>query len=255
MKAVIPQITDLLGELQSLECLHSFALAGGTNLAIRYNHRVSEDIDLFTDKMIGADGLCVIKEILSKRYRENLKFCELINQESGDQYCFLRALIRKGEVSIKVEFIQNVLTIQPTDIINNLRLLSVQDIGILKLFSAASRKANKDIYDLDLITDEIPLNELWRLMETRLQRNRLPERKSLFDLDGESELPDNISLLLDFDNIDYTNLPKRPSHSNDRLLLLPSSKSWVISRSNWKRKVKDFMRSRGTELPKIKPVN
>jgi Nucleotidyl transferase AbiEii toxin, Type IV TA system len=253
--AVSPQILDLIAELQSLECIAQFSLAGGTNLAIRYNHRISEDIDLFTADVVGIDGLNLIRNELSKRYKENLKFCELINEESGNQYCFLRALIVKKDTSIKVEFIQNIYQVDALDTIDGLRLLSVKDIGVLKLFSAAGRKANKDIYDLDLITDEIPLAELWNFMLAKKQKTQTSDRKNLFDLDGDSGLADNISLLLDFDNIDYANLPMRPSHSNDRLVLLPSSKKWQLAKSSWERKVRELMRGLGIVPPPIRPIN
>ena len=47
MKAVSPILTAAVLELQELESLKNFALGGGTNLAIRYHHRNSIDLDLF----------------------------------------------------------------------------------------------------------------------------------------------------------------------------------------------------------------
>ncbi|MFM2339000.1 MAG: hypothetical protein RL115_2193 [Bacteroidota bacterium] len=255
MTAVSPQIVELLSEIQLLKSVSSFALAGGTNLAIRFNHRISEDLDLFSDEIVGIDGLNGIREDLLKKHGEDLKFCELINEESGNQYCFLRTLINKKDVSIKIEFIQNTHRIAPIDFVNNARLLSVKDIGILKLFSAAGRKANKDIYDLDLITDQIPLAELWELMKEKQKQTQGSEKKNLFDLDGDIALVENVSLLLEFDYIDYTEIPMRPSHSNDRLVLLPSSKKWQVAKSSWKRKVRDLMRNLGQLPPPIKPIN
>jgi hypothetical protein len=45
--AVTPVLLETIKEVQSFQSLSLFALAGGTNLAFRYNHRASQDIDLF----------------------------------------------------------------------------------------------------------------------------------------------------------------------------------------------------------------
>lgn len=44
-KAVSPTLLKTIEELQSLESLKNFALAGGTNLALRCNHRESIGTD------------------------------------------------------------------------------------------------------------------------------------------------------------------------------------------------------------------
>ena len=61
MQAVSPELLSIIKELQALPCLKDFALAGGTNLALRYNHRKSEDIDLFSTNIVGIQGFESIK--------------------------------------------------------------------------------------------------------------------------------------------------------------------------------------------------
>ncbi|HRF25523.1 MAG TPA: nucleotidyl transferase AbiEii/AbiGii toxin family protein, partial [Chitinophagaceae bacterium] len=85
---VSPQIYSLISEIQTFQSVATFSLAGGTSLALRYNHRVSEDIDFFSDNIVGVNGLILIKQQLQKKYKDDLLFCELINEESGDQFCF-----------------------------------------------------------------------------------------------------------------------------------------------------------------------
>lgn len=255
MEAVNNQIKELVIELQSLAFVSDFGLAGGTNLATRFNHRVSGDIDLFSDKLIGKKGFQKIKTILENKYQQELKFCDIINEESGNQYCFLRALIYKGGINIKVEFIQNIYLLFAMETIGGVNVVSVGDIGVMKLMSVSSRKANKDVYDLDLITDKINLEVLWNLLETKRKVTKAQEHKCLFDLDNDPNPLDDLSLLLKFDDTDYSALPQRPSHSTDRLLLLPSSRKWTVARTSWKRKVRELMRNKGIEPPKIKPIN
>ena len=56
MSAVSPAIVKTILQLQSLPSLANFSLAGGTNLALQFNHRISDDIDLFCPEIIGLDG-------------------------------------------------------------------------------------------------------------------------------------------------------------------------------------------------------
>lgn len=47
MQEVYPAIVRIISQLQNISSLSEFALGGGTNLALQFNRRVSEDIDLF----------------------------------------------------------------------------------------------------------------------------------------------------------------------------------------------------------------
>ena len=54
IKGVSPFLLTILSDIMSEQLFEPFRLVGGTNLAIRYNHRVSTDIDLFTDVPYGS---------------------------------------------------------------------------------------------------------------------------------------------------------------------------------------------------------
>ncbi len=56
MEAVTPAIIKAILELQTLPTVSKFTLGGGTNLALQFNHRVSDDIDFFYDGIIGKEG-------------------------------------------------------------------------------------------------------------------------------------------------------------------------------------------------------
>ena len=47
MTAVTPAIIKAIIELQTLPTVSKFTLGGGTNLALQFNHRISDDIDFF----------------------------------------------------------------------------------------------------------------------------------------------------------------------------------------------------------------
>jgi len=255
LEASSKELLDLIVELQSLDSLNSFVLAGGTSLAIRYNHRVSVDIDLFTNEIVGKAGFEQILEELKSHFKDSLKFNELIDPGSGDQYCFLRLLIKKDNIEIKVELLQNIQFIDPIEEYEGINTLSIKDIGLLKLITASNRKAKKDIYDLDFITEDISLKDLLEELELKLASFNEEKYKCLFDLDDEVNPVDNLSLLLEFDDLDYSSLPSRPSHSNDMINIVPGNKDWRTARSSWRRKVKNIMQEKGIPIPPVKPIN
>jgi hypothetical protein len=60
-KAVCPELWTLLQRLMATELLKEFYLVGGTALALRYGHRVSVDLDLFTDQNFDAGTLAELE--------------------------------------------------------------------------------------------------------------------------------------------------------------------------------------------------
>jgi hypothetical protein len=255
-KAVSQELVHAIVELQSLPCLSSFALAGGTNLAFRFNHRRSIDIDLFSSQLVGKAGMENIQSELQHFYTSRLINCEIIDPALGEQYVFLRAFILKqDELIIKLEIIQNIPLIDPFEFSEGIKLLTLRDIGLLKLMSASSRKAKKDIYDLEFITEIIALPDLYAMLAEKLIRFKGSKYRSLFDLDLEKSPIDDIHLLLAFDEINYKALPSRPHHSHDSIDILPTGKSWILPRAGWRRKVLSLMKSHGITPPPVKPIN
>lgn len=255
MDAVSKELYALISELQQFPFLSEFSLGGGTNLALRYNHRISNDIDLFTDQIIGRAGLEKIRNNLIEVYQGDMIFCELLDADLEEQYCFLRALIRKDKSNIKVEFLQNMKIVDEIEVYNGIRLFTKKDIALFKLMSASNRKALKDIYDLDIITDEIPLDKLLDDLAKKLDKYNLPEHQSLFDLDRGKIPTENPGALLEYDNINYETIPSRPSHSNDVIKIVPPGKELSVAKRSWKKKVRELLRSKGIDLPPVQPIN
>ena len=56
MSAVSLILKQTILELQNLPSIAQFGLGGGTNLALRYNHRVSIDIDFIAPVIIVTIG-------------------------------------------------------------------------------------------------------------------------------------------------------------------------------------------------------
>lgn len=56
MRAGPSALLKTITELQALPSMSKFAFADGTNLALRLNHPIFDDIDLFATKIIGIKG-------------------------------------------------------------------------------------------------------------------------------------------------------------------------------------------------------
>ena len=161
---------------------------------------------------------------------------------------FLRFFVQKEETAIKVEVLQNFKTLEEPEIIGGVRLLSEKDIGLFKLMSASNRASNKDIYDLDYLTENIPLEDLINSLKEKQERFKEKTDLTIFDLDVEESPVNSPELLLKFD---ISSNPKagRPSHSNDRIDIIPNNKNWLLSRSSWRKKVRSLYENMGLEFP------
>jgi len=248
MSAVSKELINTIQELLSLPSLSKFALGGGTNLAYRYNHRKSIDIDLFASEIIGKRGYNKIETEIFELYGDSL-----INKDYpcdiSDQYVFFRCLIKKGELIIKVEILQNMKIMYDIELVDGVRFISKKDIGLFKLVSASSRSAKKDIYDLDYLTDEIDIIELFEELRVKQSKFNQDEDKSIFDLDGDSSPIDNPSLLLSFYNTATKARSSRPIHSQNTIDIVEGSKSWVIARIEWSSKMRKLYKHLDIEFP------
>lgn len=254
MSAVSPLLIETIKELQSLPSLSNFALGGGTNLAVRYNHRKSIDIDLFCNDIVGIDGFETIVNEIQEYYGKSvfgLDYpCKL-----NDQYIFLRCFIQKTkEDVIKIELLQNMKILYDVEVINDMRLVAKKDIGLFKLVSASSRAGKKDIYDLDHITEEIPLIDLFNELREKKNQFSKKEDKTIFDLDDEESPIDNPLLLLNFDGVLKANTAK-PIHTTDAIDIVEGNKTWIASRITWKQKVRELFRYLEIEYPSIQGRN
>ena len=56
-EAIEPSTLELLAQLQAVDILKDFHLAGGTSLAIQMGHRLSIDLNLFTQNDFDVNAL------------------------------------------------------------------------------------------------------------------------------------------------------------------------------------------------------
>lgn len=248
MSAVSPVIIETIKELQALPSLSNFALAGGTNLAYKFNHRESIDIDLFCNSIIGIKGFEQIEQEVLDFYGTKLISGLDYPIKETDQFTFLRFWIQKPGGLIKIELIQNMVTLHKIEEINGIKLVALNDIGTFKLMSASSRGAKKDVYDLDFITDTIGIIDLFEELKEKRKTFNKPEHRNIFDLDGDECPTKNPLLLLNFDKKIAVKRTK-PIHSHDNIIISENAKSWRMASSSYRIKVRKLFRHLGIEYP------
>ncbi|MBU2946598.1 nucleotidyl transferase AbiEii/AbiGii toxin family protein [Zobellia uliginosa] len=254
MSAVSKELLTTIQELLSLPSLSKFALGGGTNLAYRYNHRKSIDIDLFSNEIIGKEGYSNVEKEICDFYGDSLMQLNYPCEENN-QYIFLRCFIIKGKETIKVEILQNMKTMYDIEIVDDIRFISKKDIGLFKLVSASSRSAKKDIYDLDYITEEIDIIILYEELREKQSKFNKEEDKSIFDLDGDTSPIDNPSLLLSFDNTNNKLKSSRPIHSDNTIDIVKDSKGWALARIEWRTKMRKLYKHLEIDFPGPKSIS
>lgn len=248
MNAVSPVLYQSIKELLGLKSLESFALAGGTNLAIRYNHRESIDIDLFCTEIIGFKGFQEIQQEVEGFYGyKAMNFMDPM--KLSNQFTFLRFFLQKGELIIKVDLIQNMKALDPIETMNDLRLFSLRDIGLFKLMSASIRPAKKDIYDLYYITEEISLIKLYKDLLEKHKQFHKKEDQNIFDIDTKESVIDNPLLLLLFDS-KYRVSKDKMMHSHDNILKMENAATWQNAKLQFRMRLRELCRYLDIEFPK-----
>lgn len=235
-------------ELTSLNELVDFSLGGGTNLAIKYNHRISTDIDLFSQGIVGTESMRRIEQSLKEMF--NPEYFSLLNLEY-ENLCFARTILPQS--GIKVEIIQNLKNLLQPETIKGLRLIHDDDIGALKLLAAASRGSQKDFYDLFLLTELKPFGHYYDHLLAYFEKHN-DSQSNIFDNPGSMGEKPGVNLSKDLSSLcDFNHSGDKRNPSN-RIILTENSPiklKWPDLRNVWKSRVQDFADQRGLKFQEI----
>jgi predicted nucleotidyltransferase component of viral defense system len=135
IQTVKPECLALLKELMNLKELNGFRLAGGTALSLRLGHRISIDLDLFTNQIFEVNEFITFLKI---------HFNDRIQIGGSNRYGVFTNID-----GVKVDFLYRYEKFIDEDEANNdLRIASLKDIGAMKIQAVASRISKKDYYDV-----------------------------------------------------------------------------------------------------------
>ena len=182
-RTVYPTTLELLKKLMLLPELQDFFLVGGTALALQLGHRISIDIDLFTQKDFNT-------KTLSKKLNKQFKITDL-KDDTNTLSCNI-IFPEKSENIIKIDLIKySYPLIYPIIEIDKIRLLSVEDIIPMKLSAIAGRGSKKDFFDIFYLLKSYSFDKMFELFKKKFQNtNEFHILKSLTYFDDAELEPD-----------------------------------------------------------------
>jgi predicted nucleotidyltransferase component of viral defense system len=136
LETVEPHTFSVLNQLMKMPELKGFSLVGGTALSLLYGHRVSVDLDLFSNEQFeNAD----IIDGLKTKFQQ--KFIMEQKPPRFGIFCFV------DEVKIDIILHPHPI-IRPGQNIDGMRLFSIEDIIAMKVQAILGRGKKKDFWDI-----------------------------------------------------------------------------------------------------------
>lgn len=134
---VEPGTLDILKKLQSIQELDDFYLVGGTALSLRYGHRTSVDLDLFSTSEFDNK---VVTSAIRKEFKD---FTYRSDSSPVGIFGFIR--------DVKIDLIKHhyFLQIDQPVVEENIRMYGDRDIIAMKIMAILKRAQKKDFWDMD----------------------------------------------------------------------------------------------------------
>lgn len=132
--------------LMAMPELEQFALVGGTNLALRFGHRLSIDLDLFTNQPFETES---IYRVLESTFEGTV----MASQSEQMLFVYIHDL-KLDMVLLPYPWLQ------PFEEIEGIRLATLPDIAAMKLSAIARRGVKKDFWDIAELLDTFSLEQM-----------------------------------------------------------------------------------------------
>lgn len=160
---ITPVLMNALSKLMREKAFNGFRLVGGTALTLQLGHRISVDIDLFTDMEYGSMNLVEMKASIQSAfpYVEGLEKLET-NAPGYTLYC--------GENEkdvVKVDLFYTDPFLFPPIIDGDLRIANARDIAAMKILAVSNTSRGKDYWDIHELLNHFSLNEMLNLATER----------------------------------------------------------------------------------------
>ena len=150
-------------ELMQAKEFEAFRLVGGTALSLQRGHRLSVDIDLFTDAIYGSIDFVAITSFLRNNY-------SYVDTSDDSNIGFGKSYFvgDDGENCIKLDiFYSTENFIDPVVIIDGIRMASVEDIIAMKIDVVSRGGRKKDFWDIHELMNDYSIIHMLALHEQR----------------------------------------------------------------------------------------
>ena len=148
-KAVEAPALTVLEELMKMKALTNFQLVGGTALALQLGHRVSIDIDVFSN--LPFDNNTIIGA-LKNEFKERFSLSSRLENKLG-VFGFID--------NIKIDLCRHPYPLIDTILIEeHIRMWSLKEIAAAKVNAVSRRATKKDFWDIDRLLDEFTIADI-----------------------------------------------------------------------------------------------
>lgn len=164
-ETVSPLLKEILDVIMENPIFDPFYLVGGTSLSLRLGHRKSIDIDLFTNALYGSLNFSVFEKFFQEKYE--YYYCA----DKTDIIGFGRSyyVAYSEDDNIKVDLFYRDEIIDPCDIIDGIRIASLEDVISMKIDVISRGGRKKDFWDLHELLDTYSITEMLELHKQRYE--------------------------------------------------------------------------------------
>lgn len=162
-ETVSPMLKDILCELMENKLFSPFRLVGGTNLSLRYGHRKSIDIDLFTDAEYGSLDFVIFENWLKFRF----PYYDCPNKTSIVGFGRSYYIGASANDCIKLDLMYTDPFLETIEMVDGIRLADIRDIIAMKMNVVLRGGRKKDFWDLHLLLDKYTLPEMFAIHAAR----------------------------------------------------------------------------------------
>lgn len=192
-ETVTPLLKRTLEVLMAEELFAPFRLVGGTNLSLRYGHRLSVDIDLFTDAEYQSLDYRTFETFL----RERFSYYDCTDTTSIVGFGRGYYIGSTPDDYIKLDLMYTDPFLEEAEMIDGIRMAGVKDIIAMKMNVISRGGRKKDFWDLHLLLQEFSLSEMFALHARRHEWEHNPEEllDKFTDFSIADTFPDPICFL------------------------------------------------------------
>jgi predicted nucleotidyltransferase component of viral defense system len=156
----------MLLQLTAAPAFEHFRLVGGTALSLQLGHRMSVDLDFFSDVAYGIIDFGGIEDYLRKFFRY-LDHLSDINPGLGKSFM----VGSDADHAIKLDIYYTDTFIQPARMVDNIRLASVEEILAMKIDIVQRGGRKKDFWDLHELLQHYSIQQMLTLHFQRYEFN------------------------------------------------------------------------------------
>ena len=162
LNTVSNNLAEVLNQLMRMEEFNPFRLVGGTALCLQLGHRISIDIDLFTDVDYDSIDFTSIDNLLGKTF----PFTEMLylgNNSFGKSYY----IGNSRNEAVKLDLFYTDSFIRPMVEKDFVRMASIEEISAMKMEIIGNGGRKKDFWDIHELLDYLSLEQMLDLHAER----------------------------------------------------------------------------------------